>query len=79
MARPEYEQPNEPGAKLQREDARQGRNVRGMTAVLAVGVGLVVIAFAVMLAFQRTPVAPDGTEENATPAIESPETAQSPS
>lgn len=79
MARPEYEQPNEPGAKLQREDARQGRNIRGMTTVLGVGVVLVVIAFGVMLALQAKPVSPDGMEQNAAPAIESPETARSPS
>jgi hypothetical protein len=79
MARPEYEQPNEPGAKLQREDARQGQNIRGMITVLVVGVVLVAIAYAIMLAFQSTPVAADGTEQNAAPAIESPETAQSPS
>lgn len=79
MARPEYEQPNEPGAKLQREDARQGQNIRGMITVLVVGVVLVVTACAIMLAFQSTPVTPGGLAQNAAPASESPETAQSPS
>jgi hypothetical protein len=73
------DQDGDAAAKLPREEARQGQNVRGMTTVLVVGVVLLAIAYAIMLAFQSTPVTPDGVEQNAAPAIESPETAQSPS
>lgn len=80
MATPTHrDQDGDAAAKLPREEARQGQNIRGMITVLVVGVVLVAVAYAIMLAIQSTPVTPDGVEQNAAPAIESPETAQSPS
>jgi hypothetical protein len=73
------DQDGDAAAKLPRDEARQGQNVRGMTTVLVVGVVLVAIAYAIMLAFQSKPVTPDNVERNPAPAIESQETAQSPS
>lgn len=80
MATPTHrDQDGDAAAKLPRDEARQGQNVRGMTTVLVVGVVLVAIAYAIMLAFQSKPVTPDNAGRNPAPAIESPETAQSPS
>jgi hypothetical protein len=41
-------------------EARQGRNVRGMIWVLVIGTGLTVAAFMIMLAFSAEPVTIDG-------------------
>jgi hypothetical protein len=71
------------------ERARQGQNVKGMIWVLVVGIALVVLAYAVMLALSAQPVTPDGrsleTQSALPPAVSSdgsgavpPETAQSP-
>ena len=49
--------PQPPGAKTTGQRARQGQNIKGMLAVLVVGVLLVVIAYAVMLALQQQPSA----------------------
>lgn len=51
------------------EEARQGRNIKGMIWVLVIGLALVVIAYAVMLAFSAEPVTADG--ELAQPTAES--------
>lgn len=66
-------------AKLPREEARQGQNIKGMMFVLGVGIALLVLAYAVMLALEATPVTPGGEEQNAAPASSAEETAQSPS
>jgi hypothetical protein len=66
MAQPGYEIPNpkggdlQPGdsnAKLSAQRARQGQNIKGMIWVLIIGVAMVVIAYAVMLALQAEPSA----------------------
>jgi hypothetical protein len=61
MAQPGYEtndlQPGDSNAKLSAQRARQGQNVKGMIWVLIIGVALVVIAYAVMLALQAEPSA----------------------
>ncbi|HEV7692143.1 MAG TPA: hypothetical protein VGO52_15005 [Hyphomonadaceae bacterium] len=59
MAQPGYEteelQPGDSNAKLSAQRARQGQNIKGMIWVLIIGVALVVIAYAVMLALQAEP------------------------
>ncbi|HVY90965.1 MAG TPA: hypothetical protein VG942_19005 [Hyphomonadaceae bacterium] len=57
MAQTQSDQPEagDSNAKLNREDARQGQNVRGMVWVLGIGTLLVVAAYAVMLALGHKP------------------------
>jgi hypothetical protein len=47
--------PDDVGAKLSGQSARQGQNIKGMLAVLVVGTLLVAGAFAAMLALQAQP------------------------
>ena len=47
--------PDDVGAKLSGQNARQGQNIKGMLAVLVVGTLLVAGAFAAMLALQAQP------------------------
>lgn len=50
---------NQPPTKnISTQRARQGQNVKGMIWVLVVSIGLVVAAYAVMLALQVEPVTP---------------------
>lgn len=86
MAKPGYDRPeganittDEKGAKVSAPEARQGQNIKGMVAVLAIGIALVVIAYALMLALSVEPVTPGGVPAADAPASSSPETAQSPS
>jgi len=89
MAQPGYErpQPGDPTHDISAQDARQGRNVKGMIWVLVAGIVLVVAAFAIMLAIQAEPVTIDNravqdvvpTPGPNGPAPATPETAQSPS
>jgi len=65
-------------AKVTAPEARQGQNVKGMLAVLGIGILLVVIAYAVMLALSSQPVTPAGMPTTDAPAATAPETAQSP-
>ena len=51
--------------KISGERARQGQNIKGMLLVLIVGVALVVIAYAVMLALQHEPSAVVNESANA--------------
>lgn len=46
---------DESGAKLSGQRARQGQNIKGMLAVLVVGILLVALAYSVMLALQAQP------------------------
>lgn len=55
MAQSGYDRPqganittDDKAAKLSAPEARQGQNIKGMVAVLAIGVALVMLAFAVM-------------------------------
>lgn len=66
MAQPGHDRPvdGDAAAKLSGQNARQGRNVKGMIWVLIISVVLVVAAYAVMLAMQSEPVALDGRSEN---------------
>jgi hypothetical protein len=57
----------EPGAKLNREDARQGQNIRGMIVVLVAGILLVSASYGVMLALQATPAS--ATEDSRRAAV----------
>ena len=66
-------------AKLSAPEARQGQNIKGMVAVLAIGIALVMLAYAVMLALSVEPVTPAGVPAADAPASSAPETAQSPS
>jgi hypothetical protein len=82
MAQPGSENPSadrvstdESGAKLGGQRARQGQNIKGMLAVLVVGILLVAVAFAVMLGLQAEPRSV--TDESRTEAAGS-ETTQSP-
>src|SRR5262245_64004000 len=79
MAQPGYEtndlegrdlQPGDSNAKLSAQRARQGQNIKGMIWVLIIGVALVVIAYAVMLALQAEPSAV--VNESAADAASSP-------
>jgi hypothetical protein len=47
--------PGDAAPKVSGQRARQGQNVRGMLLVLALGIALVGIAYAVMLALQAQP------------------------
>jgi hypothetical protein len=47
--------PTGPSLRPTAEKARQGQNIRGMTAVLIVGTLLVILAFGVMLALLNEP------------------------
>jgi hypothetical protein len=55
MAQPGYDTPQEPGAKLSAQRARQGQNIKGMVWVLIVSILLVVGAYGVMLALSAQP------------------------
>jgi hypothetical protein len=57
MAQPGYEveSTQEHGAKISGQRARQGQNIKGMLAVLVVGVLLVSIAYGIMLALRAEP------------------------
>lgn len=61
MAQTGYEadrpQPGDAAPKISGQRARQGQNVKGMLMVLIVGIALVAIAYAVMLALQHEPSA----------------------
>ncbi|MBK8838908.1 MAG: hypothetical protein IPO30_09475 [Hyphomonadaceae bacterium] len=79
--------PNQPATKnISSQRARQGQNVKGMIWVLVISIGLVVAAYAVMLALQAKPVTADNrivedvapTPGPGGPAPAIPETAQSP-
>jgi hypothetical protein len=79
--------PNQPATKnISSQRARQGQNVKGMIWVLVISIGLLVAAYAVMLALQAEPVTPDNravediapTPGPGGPAPATPETAQSP-
>ena len=87
MAQTGYDrpQPGDPTHNISAQDARQGRNVKGMIYVLAISIALVVGAYAVMLALQAEPVTVDNRAvEDVAPAANSAapaptaETAQSP-
>lgn len=61
MARVGFDEtdPNQPPTtNISTQRARQGQNVKGMIWVLVVSIGLVVAAYAVMLALQAEPVTP---------------------
>lgn len=80
MAQSGYDRPqganittDDKAAKLSAPEARQGQNIKGMVAVLAIGVALV------MLALSVEPVTPAGLPAADAPASSAPETAQSPS
>ena len=83
----ESPQPGDPTHDISVQDARQGRNVKGMIYVLVIGIALVVAAYAVMLALSAEPVTVDNraaeqvapTQAPGAPAATTPETAQSPS
>ena len=82
MARPGIETPRDsltdttPGSKVTPEKARQGQNVKGMLAVLVIGVLLVSGAYAVMLALQPQPSAvTEQSRENAVAATQQNDTA----
>lgn len=75
MAQPGFETPRDsindttPGRKVGPEKARQGQNVKGMVAVLVIGVLLVSGAYAVMLAMQpQTAAVTEESRENAVAA-----------
>lgn len=80
-------QPGDPTHNISVQEARQGRNVKGMIWVLVAGIVLVVAAYAVMLALQAEQVTPGNraVEDIAPtpgpngPTTTNPETAQSPS
>lgn len=84
--RPETGSPDMP-PKASVERARQGENIKGMMWVLVIGIGLIAVAFMILLALQHSPVTPDNkpAEINALttspggPAPATLETAQSPS
>ena len=81
MAQPGYEsddlQPGDSNAKLSAQRARQGQNIKGMIWVLIVGVALVVVAYAVMLALQAEPSSV--VNESANAAASAPVNSQIPS
>jgi Trk-type K+ transport system membrane component len=81
MAQPGYEtedlQPGDSNAKLSGQRARQGQNIKGMIWVLIIGVALVVIAYAVMLALQAEPSSV--VNESANAAASAPVNSQGPS
>jgi hypothetical protein len=88
MAQTGYDrpQPGDPTHNISAQDARQGRNVKGMIWVLVISIALVVGAYAVMLALQAEPVTVDNRAvEDVAPAASTAapaptaETAQSPS
>lgn len=88
MAQTGYDRPQQgdPTHNISVQDARQGRNVKGMIYVLVISIALVVGAYAVMLALQAEPVTVDNravedTAPAASVAAPAPtaETAQSPS
>ena len=86
MAQSGYDRPegapvttDENAAKLSAPEARQGQNIKGMVAVLAIGIALVMLAYAVMLALSVERVTPGGVPAADAPASSTPETAQSPS
>src|SRR5262245_55082329 len=86
MAQPGYEtndlegrdlQPGDSNAKLSAQRARQGQNIKGMIWVLIIGVALVVIAYAVMLALGAEPSSV--VNESANEAASAPVNSQGPS
>lgn len=88
MAQTGYDrrQAGDPTHNISVQDARQGRNVKGMIYVLIIGIALVVGAYAVMLALQAESVTADNrVAEDVAPAVSTAapastiETAQSPS
>ena len=56
--------PQPPGAKTTGQRARQGQNIKGMLAVLVVGIVLVVIAYSIMLALSSEPAAVTDASRN---------------
>lgn len=56
--------PQPPGAKTTGQRARQGQNIKGMLAVLVVGILLVVVAYAIMLALSSEPAAVTDASRN---------------
>ena len=86
MAKPGYDRPedanittDEKAAKLSAPEARQGQNIKGMVAVLAMGIALIMLAYAVMLSLSVQRVTPGGMPAADAPASSAPETAKSPS
>ncbi len=87
MAQTGYDRPQagDPTHNISTQDARQGRNVKGMVWVLGLSIALVIGAYAVMLALQAEPVTVDNrAAADVAPAASSAapapaETAQSPS
>ena len=53
--RPDRPAPGDAAPKVSGQRARQGQNIKGMVAVLVVGILLVAVAYAVMLALQAEP------------------------
>ena len=47
--------PEDVGAKISGQSARQGQNIKGMVLVLVIGTALVAGAFAIMLSLQAEP------------------------
>jgi Trk-type K+ transport system membrane component len=93
MAQTEYENrladrpvPGDSAPKISGQRARQGQNIKGMMAVLVLGILLVAIAYAVMLALQAEPtsvvnesrVEAAAKTEGLSPGEPQPETAPSP-
>ena len=78
--------PGDAAPKISGQRARQGQNIKGMLAVLVLGVLLVAIAYAVMLALQAEPasvvnesrVEAAAKTEGLSPGEPQPETAPSP-
>ena len=89
MAQTGYDRPqsDDPTHNISAEDARQGRDVKGMIWVLVISIVLVVGAYTVMLSLQVEPVTADHrvagdvatTPGHGGPAAVTPETAKSPS
>lgn len=80
----DHPQPDDITHDISVQDARQGRDVKGMIYVLIIGIVLVVAAYAVMLALSAQPVTVDHRaveDVRPTPGPAAPplETAQSPS
>jgi predicted lipid-binding transport protein (Tim44 family) len=63
--------PTGPSLRPTGEKARQGQNIRGMVAVLIVGVLLVVLAFGVMLTMRSEPPSVTNTGKDAAAAATS--------
>jgi hypothetical protein len=93
MAQPGYENrpedrpvPGDAAPRISGQRARQGQNIKGMLLVLVLGIALVGIAYAVMLALQAEPTSvvnesraeAAAKTEGLSPGEPQPETAPSP-